>query len=237
MPTTTFLLIALTVTTLAASGADLSGKWKGTIAHGDGAGKHKTFEMDLKQDGNVLSGAFHQEGQDTWTVKTGHAGGEHAVIAVTWQANIIVLDVEIAPTEMHGVAVADERGSRWTGDLRASRVAQVGGWPRGKYIVEELARCQDCHTPRLANGELDRTRWLKGGPLSFTSVQKDWNWETRAPDLTSSGRIAGQFPDKLLETLITGHWPGSRPPYLPMPQYHMDRSDAEAVVEYLKTIK
>jgi mono/diheme cytochrome c family protein len=35
---------------------------------------------------------------------------------------------------------------------------------RGRYIVEALAHCGECHTPRNALGGLQRGRWLAGGP-------------------------------------------------------------------------
>lgn len=35
---------------------------------------------------------------------------------------------------------------------------------RGRYIVEALAHCTECHTPRNALGGLDRSRWLAGAP-------------------------------------------------------------------------
>jgi mono/diheme cytochrome c family protein len=34
----------------------------------------------------------------------------------------------------------------------------------GRYIVEALAHCGECHTPRNALGGLDYTRWLGGAP-------------------------------------------------------------------------
>jgi mono/diheme cytochrome c family protein len=36
---------------------------------------------------------------------------------------------------------------------------------RGKYIVEGVAGCGYCHTPRDKNGEPDRTKWLAGAPV------------------------------------------------------------------------
>lgn len=36
------------------------------------------------------------------------------------------------------------------------------GWNRGAYLVEALAHCGECHTPRGALGGLDRDRWLAG---------------------------------------------------------------------------
>jgi len=35
---------------------------------------------------------------------------------------------------------------------------------RGRYLVEALGHCAECHTPRDATGGLDRTRWLAGAP-------------------------------------------------------------------------
>ena len=34
---------------------------------------------------------------------------------------------------------------------------------RGRYLVEEVAKCGECHTPRNAQGELDRHAWLESG--------------------------------------------------------------------------
>lgn len=35
---------------------------------------------------------------------------------------------------------------------------------RGRYLVEGLAHCGECHTPRNAVGALDRARWMGGAP-------------------------------------------------------------------------
>jgi mono/diheme cytochrome c family protein len=35
---------------------------------------------------------------------------------------------------------------------------------RGRYLVEALAHCGECHTPRDATGGLDTARWLQGAP-------------------------------------------------------------------------
>jgi mono/diheme cytochrome c family protein len=43
---------------------------------------------------------------------------------------------------------------------------------RGKYLVEEVAKCQDCHTPRTEAGELDSTKWLKAPCLIFSPCTK-----------------------------------------------------------------
>ncbi len=35
---------------------------------------------------------------------------------------------------------------------------------RGRYLVEALGHCAECHTPRNVTGGLDRSRWLAGAP-------------------------------------------------------------------------
>ena len=35
---------------------------------------------------------------------------------------------------------------------------------RGRYLVEALAHCAECHTPRTALGGLDPIRWMEGAP-------------------------------------------------------------------------
>ena len=74
---------------------------------------------------------------------------------------------------------------------------------RGRHIVEALAHCGECHTPRDALGGLDRARWLKGAPdpsgkgriPDITPASLDWSAEEIAaylndgftPDYDSAG--------------------------------------------------
>ena len=51
---------------------------------------------------------------------------------------------------------------------------------RGRYLVEGLVHCGQCHTPRDALGGIDRARWLAG-----------------APNPTGKGTIPALTPDKL----------------------------------------
>src|SRR5437870_13264909 len=72
------------------------------------------------------------------------------------------------------------RGARWSGGLILLGVLVVCGMStaqmsthtpapeqlqRGQYLVEHVAMCVQCHTPRKAQGELDRTRLLQGAPI------------------------------------------------------------------------
>ncbi len=105
---------------------------------------------------------------------------------------------------------------------------------RGKYIVEDVAMCGTCHTPRLSNGELDRSRWLAGAPVPYLPAQPTSHWPINAP------RLAGSPPATdagMITLLTTAVWIDGKPLDDPMPKFHMTRSDAEAVVAYLRSLR
>ena len=61
-----------------------------------------------------------------------------------------------------GLAMAAVR--MWGQDVAAGD-AKVA---RGKYLAEEVARCQDCHTPKMDNGNFIKSQWMKGTTMSVT---------------------------------------------------------------------
>jgi mono/diheme cytochrome c family protein len=105
---------------------------------------------------------------------------------------------------------------------------------RGKYIVEGLAVCSQCHTPRDSDGVLDRAHWLEGAALWLIPAQPVEHWPLQAP------RIAGNPPGtdaEMMKLLTTGIWRDGKPLRPPMPQFRMTEPDAEAVVAYLKSLE
>lgn len=104
---------------------------------------------------------------------------------------------------------------------------------RGKYLVEGVAMCGQCHTPRDGNGNPDQRRWLQGAPIRWLSPDNDPNWPLSAP------RIGGTPPANdadMVKLLTTGIWTTGERLRAPMPQFRMERSDAEAMVAYLKSL-
>lgn len=104
---------------------------------------------------------------------------------------------------------------------------------RGKYIVEGVAGCGYCHTPRDQDGNPDHARWLEGAPVFYEPARPIAGWANTAP------RIAGLPPGsdaELIKLLTTSVARTGKPPRWPMPRFYMTRSDAEAVVAYLKSI-
>ncbi len=104
---------------------------------------------------------------------------------------------------------------------------------RGRYIVESVAMCEQCHTARDESGNADRGRWLMGGPVQLRPTYPAPNWAIVAPPL------AGQPPGtdaEVIRLLTTGIWRTGSPPNPPMPPFRMTRTDAEDVVAYLKSL-
>jgi mono/diheme cytochrome c family protein len=104
---------------------------------------------------------------------------------------------------------------------------------RGKYIVENVAMCERCHTPRDENGKALRDQWLDGGPVQMKQTYPTPTWAGREP------RIAGSPPgtdEQFITLLTTGISRTGAPPNLPMPPFRMTRQDAEAVLAYLKSL-
>src|SRR5215470_6786882 len=61
--------------------------------------------------------------------------------------------------------------------------ADANAVARGKYIVEGVAMCTQCHTPRTNSGALDTTRWLQGAPLWLNPAKPVSDWPLKAPRL------------------------------------------------------
>ena len=109
-----------------------------------------------------------------------------------------------------------------------------GDVARGKYLVENVAMCGQCHTPRDENGVLDQHRALQGAPVLWVpSAGADSNWPLQAP------RIGGTPPASdadMVKLLTTGIWITGQPLRLPMMPFRMSDSDAKAVVAYLRSV-
>ena len=108
------------------------------------------------------------------------------------------------------------------------------GISRGKYLVERVAMCVQCHTPRNQTGELLETRYLQGGPVPVSAPPNfRIDWAYKAPAIAGLPGYTIQDGIKLLTEGIT---PDGRVPKAPMPKFRLTRADAEAVVIYLKSL-
>jgi mono/diheme cytochrome c family protein len=103
---------------------------------------------------------------------------------------------------------------------------------QGRYLVEEVARCSDCHTPRDSNGVLDRSRWLQGAPVWIMPTQSKEIWASHAPNLASFPYSDQQAQD----ILERGIGPNGIRIQAPMHAYHLHHTDAVAIIAYLRSL-
>jgi mono/diheme cytochrome c family protein len=116
---------------------------------------------------------------------------------------------------------------------QAHRPAVAGNVARGKYLVEEVAKCAECHTPRDANGNLDTGAWLQGAPIWITPVKHIANWADSAPALSGLPTFTDVQMERVLEEGVGPEGEVLRPP---MHIYHMEPADAKAIIAYLKSL-
>ena len=121
------------------------------------------------------------------------------------------------------------------GVLDASgKIASKQQIARGEYLVKGVAGCPDCHTPMNEKGEFVQGKWLQGTKLTFASTVPVPNWADASPYIAG---LEGWDHGKAVQLLMTGLAPNGQPPRPPMPQYRMNKADAEAVVAYLESLK
>jgi cytochrome c2 len=109
---------------------------------------------------------------------------------------------------------------------------------RGRYLVEEIAKCQDCHTPKMDNGDYIKSQWMKGTTLSFMPAAPVPGWHPKSPDVSASSPLWSRWGDEgMVKFLETGKNPRGAKAGPPMPAYTMKHEDAVAVVAFLKSLK
>jgi mono/diheme cytochrome c family protein len=119
--------------------------------------------------------------------------------------------------------------------------APGGGVERGRYLVDHVALCGDCHTPRNFLGVPNQSLYLAGasekiGPLgkavpNITPDKEtgigDWRRQDIADLLTSGIKPDGDNVQGLMDEVIQGTTHGYK---------DMKKEDALAVADYLKSI-
>jgi mono/diheme cytochrome c family protein len=104
---------------------------------------------------------------------------------------------------------------------------------RGKYLVEDIGMCADCHTPRNEKGEFVKDQWLKGTTLDFKPTAPVPGWADKSASIAG---LPGWTTEAAIKFFMTGTAPNGLPARPPMPTYHYNQQDAAAVVAYLKSL-
>src|SRR5690606_2663117 len=97
---------------------------------------------------------------------------------------------------------------------------------RGQYIVDHVAMCVQCHTPRNTRGELQPREYLMGAPIPVDAPPfPDVKWAVKAPAIAG---LNGYTIEQGIRLLMEGKTRDGRTPSPPMPPFRMNRADAEA---------
>jgi mono/diheme cytochrome c family protein len=137
----------------------------------------------------------------------------------------------IAGAVAAGLCSVALNSSAGSGKASAGKSAMVG---HGEYLVKAIGQCGDCHTPMNEKGEFVEGKWLQGTKLTFAPTVPMPVWADTSADIAG---LPGWDHAKAVQFFMTGLAPNGQPARPPMPVYHMNKTDAEAVVAYLESLK
>ena len=108
-----------------------------------------------------------------------------------------------------------------------------GNVQHGRYLVESVAMCIECHSDRDDQGNILESRLFLGGPIPFAPPWPN-DWANRAP----RNRGLPGYTDALALRLLTQGAIGRDGQQLrrPMPRFHMSVQDASDVIAYLRSL-
>ena len=112
--------------------------------------------------------------------------------------------------------------------------ATAGQIEHGKYLVERVGMCGDCHSPRNDKGEFDRAQWLQGELINF-KPDHPMPFAAIAPPIAGLPSYAKD--EAAVKFLETGTNAVGKLAMAPMPQFRFNHEDALAVVAYLRSLK
>lgn len=107
-----------------------------------------------------------------------------------------------------------------------------GDAEHGRYLVEHVAMCVECHSPRDERGTLIDARLFMGAPIPVPRPPWAGEWAEQAP------RISGLpgYDDARAMRLLTEGSIGrdGRPLKRPMPTFRLTPQDAADVIAFLR---
>ena len=104
---------------------------------------------------------------------------------------------------------------------------------RGKYLVENIGMCADCHSPRNERGEFIAEAHLGGAALGFAPLMPMPVWAPVAPPIAG---LPTMTDEQAVAFFMSAQRPDGSVPRPPMPAYHLSKDDAVAITTYLKSL-
>ena len=141
--------------------------------------------------------------------------------------------VLLAGFGLSAVTLVSLARSQHNANAQGTAPAERGDVERGKYLVENVAMCGECHTSRNARGDLKTDSWLQGASTWIRPVAPIQQWADTAPPLAGMPSFTDQQFARVLEEGTGPEGEVLRPP---MHIYHMHHEDAKAILAYLKSL-
>ncbi|HEY3927753.1 MAG TPA: c-type cytochrome [Candidatus Koribacter sp.] len=104
---------------------------------------------------------------------------------------------------------------------------------RGKYLVESIGMCGDCHTPINEMGQPVMDKNLQGATLMFKPTVPIPGWADRSANIAG---LKGWTDEESIKFLTTGVDPNGKQAAPPMPQFRYSKADAAAITAYLRSL-
>jgi mono/diheme cytochrome c family protein len=139
-----------------------------------------------------------------------------------------------------GDAVAAEGGAGDRPDGGGGDGGNAAAVARGKYLVDHVGVCADCHTPRTPMGVPIMAQYLAGAEC-FIKLPNGSCLHTRNLTNHATG-LANRSPDEIKKMFLDGIRPAATgdvalSPVMPYWVFHnMTTADADAIVAYLRTV-
>lgn len=128
------------------------------------------------------------------------------------------------PATTQGGSEAEAQDGDTEGELRK----------RGEYLTHHVAMCVVCHSPKDEQGNVIAQKRFSGAPIPVASPYKELPWASRAPNLRGGG---SHSKEDLIELLTTGSDSHGFNPRPPMPEFRLTMEDAEAIADYLNSVR
>lgn len=118
-----------------------------------------------------------------------------------------------------------------TQQAAASKIS--GNLEHGRYLVEQVVMCYECHSARDPQGNIIVGTKFKGGPMP---VRPTWSsdWPIQIPRIAG---LPGYNDEQAMRLLTQGaiRWDGKQL-RAPMPRFRMSPQDAADVIMYLRSL-
>ena len=144
-----------------------------------------------------------------------------------------VMILAVAAGLVAGQLSAQQRGQT-PGAAAPQARPSAGNAEHGRYIVERVAMCFECHSTRDSSGNIIPATRLMGGPLPVTSPAWKNDWAVRTPRIAGLPGYTAELGIRLLTQGAIGRDGVQLRP--PMPRFRMTPQDAADVVAFLQTM-